>query len=62
MEKRKLEKVDELFHSELHLINVGPRLMGEAMEKQGVDTIYVDWQPAAGGDKEMQDLLDELGF
>ena len=55
-------KIQALFDSELVAVNIGPRLFGEALEKQDVEVVQVDWQPVAGGDKEMQDLLDILGF
>lgn len=53
--------IRELFSSELVCINIGPKLMGEALEKQGIKVIQVDWRPATEEDREMQDLLDELG-
>lgn len=55
-------KIQQLFESELVAINIGPRLFGEALEKQGVEVIQVDWRPVAGGDKEMQDILSVLGI
>ena len=55
-------KIQQLFESELVAINIGPRLFGEALEKQGVEVIQVDWSPVAGGDKEMQDILSVLGI
>lgn len=57
-----LTKIQELFESELVAVNIGPRLFGEALEKQGVEVIQVDWRPIAGGDKEMQDILAILGM
>lgn len=56
------DKIQQLFQSELTVVNVGPRLFGESLEKQNVEVVYVDWKPLAGGDKRMQQLLDELGF
>ncbi len=55
-------KIQQLFESELVAINIGPRLFGEELEKQGVEVIQVDWRPVAGGDKEMQDILSVLGI
>ena len=57
-----LSNIQQLFESELVVINVGPRLFGEALEKQGVEVVQVDWRPVAGGDKEMQDILALLGI
>ena len=55
-------KIQQLFESELVAVNIGPRLFGEALEKQGVEVVQVDWRPVAGGDKEMQDILSTLVF
>ncbi len=53
--------IEELFASELVVINVGPRIFGDAVREQGVEAVQVDWQPAAPVDEEMQDILDLLG-
>ena len=59
-------KIENLFASQLVAVNIGPRLFGEALEKQGVEVVQVDWKPAAGGELmvnlgEMQDILSALG-
>ena len=55
------EKILKLFRSELVMVNVGPKLFAEAVSRQGYRTVQVDWRPAAGGDREMQDILAVLG-
>ena len=55
------EKILKLFRSELVTVNVGPRLFATALEKQGYRVLQVEWKPAAGGDKEMQKILELLG-
>lgn len=55
------EKIQELFESSLVVVNIGPRLFGEALKKQNVEVIQVDWNPTTGDDKQMQDLLASLG-
>jgi FdrA protein len=55
------DKIQELFHSELVVINIGSRVFANALEKQEVEVVQVDWKPVAGGDKEMQDILSLLG-
>lgn len=55
------DKIQQLFQSELVVVNVGPRLFGEALKQQHVEVVQVDWRPIAGGDKEMQDILAMLG-
>lgn len=54
-------KIDELFANDLVVINVGPKIFGDAVRDQGVEVIQVDWKPVAAGDKEMLDILDALG-
>jgi FdrA protein len=41
-------------------INVGIQEFGSALEEQGIQVVYVEWSPPAGGDQEMIDLLDQL--
>lgn len=55
------EKILNLFRSELVTVNVGPKLFATALENQGYKTLHVEWKPKAGGDKEMQKILDLLG-
>ena len=50
----------ELFQGAIVAINVGVQDFGSALEQQGIQVIYVDWSPPAGGDQEMIDLLDQL--
>ena len=55
------ENILKLFQSELVVVNVGPKLFAEALEKQGYKTLQVEWKPVAGGDREMQEILELLG-
>ena len=55
------EKILALFRSELVTVNDGPKLFATALERQGYRTVQVDWKPLAGGDKEMQQILELLG-
>lgn len=56
------KKIQKLFESQPVVVNVGPRIFAQALEKQHVEVAQVDWKPVAGGDKEMQSILDDLGF
>ena len=49
-----------LFRCAIVAINVGIQDFGSALEQQGIQVVYVDWSPPAGGDQEMIDLLDQL--
>ena len=55
------EKILKLFQSELVTVNVGPKLFATALEKQGYQALQVEWKPVAGGDREMQTILELLG-
>jgi FdrA protein len=55
-------KIQELFNSELIVLNVGPKSFSAALEDQGYKTVQVNWKPIAGGDAEMQKLLGILGY
>lgn len=54
-------KMLNLFRSELIVVNVGPKSFADVLEKQGYKVLQVDWKPAAGGDKQMQEMLAYLG-
>jgi hypothetical protein len=51
---------EELLHRALVVVNLGLKGFAASLEQQGVEVVQVDWTPPAGGDKEMQDLLDQL--
>jgi FdrA protein len=49
-----------LLDQPLVVINVGLQVFAANLDKQQVEVIQVDWQPPAGGDQEMIELLDRL--
>jgi FdrA protein len=53
-------KIDTLLAEPLVVINIGLSMFATTLEEQRVNVIQIDWVPPAGGDKEMQDLLDEM--
>ena len=53
-------KINNLLSGPVIAINLGLKLFGASLERQGVEVVQVDWAPPAGGDQEMMDLLDEL--
>ena len=55
-----MDDLVDLFTGTITAINLGARDFGMALEQQGIQVIYVDWAPPAGGDQEMIDLLDRL--
>ena len=55
------EKIMDLFHGQMTVINIGPKLFATAIEQQGFPVVQVNWQPVAGGDEKMQKILALLG-
>ena len=57
-----VSKINELFRSQLVVLNVGPKSFAEALAKQEYDAVQVNWKPIAGGDPVMQKLLRIMGY
>lgn len=57
-----VSKINTLFQSQLIVLNVGPKSFSTALEKPGLSTVQVNWKPIAGGNAEMQKLLELLGY
>ncbi|MBD1221098.1 YlbE family protein [Virgibacillus halodenitrificans] len=55
-----MSTIDELFNQSLHVVNIGTSKFKEDLDRQGVETIQVDWQPPAGGNLELIKALDLL--
>lgn len=55
-----MDELMDLITESLVAINVGIQDFGSALEEQGIQVVYVDWSPPAGGDQGMIDLLDQL--
>ncbi len=53
-------KASDLLNGPIIAINVGVQDFGEALEQQGVQVIYVEWSPPAGGDQEIIALLESV--
>jgi hypothetical protein len=51
---------DALIQGPLVVINLGLKAFAQNLEQQQVEVVQVDWVPAACGDKEAIDLLDQL--
>lgn len=54
------EKVNELLSEPLVVVNIGLKGFADSMTEQGVEVVQVDWEPPAGGDTELMDILDKL--
>ncbi|MDH8677818.1 fdrA domain protein [Fusibacter bizertensis] len=53
-------KVNTLFKSELRVVNIGIESFFNALQDQQVPSAHVKWQPPAGGNAKMMELLEFL--
>ena len=53
-------KGTDLLHNPLIIVNIGLINFAESLLEQNAEVIHIDWEPPAGGDDEMINLLDEL--
>jgi hypothetical protein len=53
-------KLEELLQDGPVVINLGVREFAESLQDQEVNVVHVDWEPPAGGDTEMAELLEKL--
>jgi len=58
--KRVVQKILDLFKSELKVINIGLEIFNEAMEAQGAKSVHVTWKPAPKLEKEYEDILSKI--
>lgn len=55
-----MSKLNELFEKELVVVNFGIESFYQDLKSQDVETVHVDWKPAAGGNKKLAAMLDLL--
>jgi hypothetical protein len=53
---------DSILGKKLNVITIGVSTFAEDLRKQGIAVLDLDWKPPAGGNPEMANLLDRLGF
>ena len=53
-------QVNELFQTQLTVANLGLEVFAQACRAQQTPCVHVEWKPAAGGNKQMMDLLSML--
>lgn len=56
----KTEKINQLFGGQLKVINIGLDSFSENLQKENFQVENLDWSPPAGGDQEMNELLDQV--
>ena len=54
------EQIKKILSGHLVVINVGVGGFAESLEAQDIEVVQIDWNPPAGGDQEMIDLLENL--
>jgi FdrA protein len=52
--------LEDLLQNGPVIVNIGVREFAESAQAQEAEVVHVDWTPPAGGDKDMEDLLDKL--
>ncbi len=55
-----VSRVRALLDRPVRVVNVGLQMFARSLQDQGVPVVDVDWQPPAGGDRRLLDLLDKL--
>lgn len=56
----KIGKVNDLFDSELRVVNIGLEGFGKAVLDQEARSIHVDWRPPANGNPRLLEILEIL--
>ena len=55
-----MEKILNLFTSELKVINIGLELFKDELKAQGVKVAHVVWRPLPKLEKEYEDILQKI--
>jgi len=55
-----MRRILDLFTQDLVVINLGLEGFGEALREQGVEVVQMNWNPPAGGNRRLIELLDQL--
>jgi len=62
MSKKKKGEERTILTEKLKVVNIGISTFADDLRSQGVEVVHVEWKPPAGGDTEMQRLLEKLGL
>jgi hypothetical protein len=57
---RNVKKILRLFQEDLVVVNLGLEAFAEALRKEEVKVLQMNWRPPAGGDQRLIALLDRL--
>ncbi|MEM3186357.1 MAG: hypothetical protein QXQ39_06730 [Conexivisphaerales archaeon] len=50
----------DIFQGKYKVINVGLEIFYDSLQKQGVQTVHVEWNPPVKLEKELEDILSKL--
>jgi hypothetical protein len=53
-------KIESLLSGPVVALNLGLSQFAASLEEQSVQVVQIDWSPPAGGDKEMENLLEKI--
>lgn len=56
----RVKKILHLFKSDLAVVNLGLDTFSEALRKEGVKVLQMNWRPPAGGNQRLIELLEKL--
>jgi hypothetical protein len=57
---RDVKKIHHLFQEELVVVNMGLDAFADALRKEKVKVLQMDWKPPAGGDRRLITFLERL--
>lgn len=57
---KKVKKILRLFSEELVVVNMGLDAFAEALRREEVTVLQMNWRPPAGGDPRLIAMLDKL--
>ncbi len=52
---------ETLLDAPLKVVNLGLESFALELTQQGIEVVHVDWNPPAGGDPDLAELLSKLG-
>ena len=55
-----MSKINELFKTDLKVVNIGLESFYDDLKEQEVAVVHVNWRPTAGGNKKLASLLSRL--
>ncbi len=59
-EEALVQKILDLFKSELKVVNIGLEIFNDAMEAQSTKSVHVMWKPTPKLEKEYEDILSKI--